>query len=453
MKSALISHHDTKKGFTIVELLIVIVVLGILAAVTIVGYNGISGRAIESSLRADLNGAFKQLESEKIISGNYPASAAAANGGAGLSASNGGVYTYVTTPYGFCLEMSDSGSRYTYHVKSKSGNVVSGSCSALVTTYAGSTSGYLDGAASTARFRGPGSVAIDSQGNMYVSDRENDRIRKITLDGTVSTFAGSGSTSFCTAGTGTGANIDTPGPIAVDTADNVYVSCGVSRVLKITPAGVVSVIGGAGGFGYLDGAAAGSQFRNPSGIAVDNSGNVYVADNSNHRIRMITPGGTVSTVAGSGAATGAANGTGTAAEIPYPNSLAIDRTAGVLYVGENNSLIRKVVISSMAVTTFVGSTLGFLDGTGTAAQLSYVGGMTADWAGNIYFTEQYNSHRIRKVTPAGVVTTLAGDGTEGSSNGSGTAARFSYPSGLAVDASGNVYVADSTNALIRKLEL
>jgi len=268
----------------------------------------------------------------------------------------------------------------------------------------------------------------------------------------VSTLAGSGSSGFAD-GTGTSAKFIRPSGVAVDSAGNVYVADTENhRIRKISPSGEVSTLAGSGGFGSSGGSADGTgtaaQFDRPHGVAVDSAGNVYVADRYNHRIRKITPSGVVSTLAGSGVG-GFADGTGTAAKFNYPTGVAVD-SAGNLYVADQYfQRIRKITASGV-VSTLAGSWSGYADGTGTAAQFNYPAGVAVDSAGNVYVADTEN-HRIRKITPSGVVSTLAGSGSSGFADGTGTTAKFIRPFGVAVDSAGNVYVADTWNHRIRKI--
>ncbi len=318
----------------------------------------------------------------------------------------------------------------------------------LVSTLAGSSApGFADGTGTAAQFNQPDGVAVDAAGNIYVADRDNNRIRKITPDGVVSTLAGSGIYGFAD-GTGTSAQFKTPSGVAVDAAGNVYVGdTGNHRIRKITSAGVVSTLAGSGTAGFAEGTGIAAQFSGPSGVAVDAAGNIYVTDASNHRIRKITSSGEVSTLAGS--SSGFADGTGSAAQFYYPYGVAVD-AAGNIYIGDNsNNRIRKIT-SAGVVSTLAGSGIfGFADGTGTAAQFKFPNGVAVDAAGNIYVADVHN-HRIRKITSSGEVSTLAGS-TSGFADGTGSAARFSYPNGVAVDASGNIYVGD--NYRIRKITI
>ena len=211
------------------------------------------------------------------------------------------------------------------------------------------------------------------------------------------------------------------------------------------PSGVVSTLAGSTQ-GYTDGTGTSAQFDYPTGVAVDGAGNVYVADSYNHRIRKITASGVVSTLAGS--TQGYTDGTGTSAKFAYPSGVAVDGAGNVYVADQYNHRIRKITASGV-VSTLAGSSMGNTDGTGTSAQFSYPTGVAVDGAGNVYVADQYN-HRIRKITASGVVSTLAGS-SSGYADGTGTSAKFDYPTGVAVDGAGNVYVADYYNHRIRKI--
>jgi len=310
---------------------------------------------------------------------------------------------------------------------------------AIVTTLAGSgTAGSSDGTGKTASFNEPVGPAVDSAGNLYVADRQSHLIRKISPEGIVTTLTG---TSF-----------KKPNGVTVDAAGNVYVAdIDDHSIQKITPAGAVTTLAGLSGTpGSNDGTGTAARFNSPSAIAVDSKGTVYVTDSGNNLIRKITPTGVVTTLAGSGME-GKDDGTGTAASFASLCGIAVD-SEGTVYVtdGENN-LIRKISPAGV-VTTLAGSgTPGSDDGTGTAASFGMPCGVTVDSAGNLYVAEMGNN-LIRKITSAGVVTTLAGNSQKGGSDdGDGTAATFLKPFGVAVDSQGTVYVADTYNYLIRKI--
>ena len=212
---------------------------------------------------------------------------------------------------------------------------------------------------------------------------------------------------------------------------------------------VVSTLAGSGVPGFADGPGATAQFRNPVGVAVDAAGNVYVADHSNSRIRKVSPAGVVSTLAGSGLY-GFSDGPGATAQFGGPTGVAVD-AAGNVYVADlGNQRIRKVSPAGV-VSTLAGSGVsGFADGPGATAQFNLPLGVAVDSAGNVYVADGINQ-RIRKVSPAGVVSTLAGSGVFGFADGPGATAQFWGPTGVAVDSAGNVYVAEGGNQRIRKV--
>ena len=265
--------------------------------------------------------------------------------------------------------------------------------------------------------------------------------------GFVTTLAGSG-TNFDNDGTGTGASFNAPYSIAVDASGTVDVADTYNNAIRqITSAGVVTRLAGSGVPTFADGTGTGASFISPYGVAVNASGTIYVADRGNHRIRQITSAGVVTTLAGS--TQGYADGTGTSALFNYPDGVAVD-SAGTIYVADtSNHRIRKIT-SAGVVTTLAGSTQGYADGTGTSALFSNPSGVAVDASGTIYVADQSNN-RIRKITSAGVVTTLAGS-TLGYADGTGTIALFMKPTGVAVDASGTIYVADQNNFRIRKIQ-
>jgi len=316
----------------------------------------------------------------------------------------------------------------------------------VVSTLAGSSGGYADGIGTAARFSFPFGVATDAAGNVYVGDRTNHKIRKITPAGEVSTLAGS--TQGYADGTGTAAQFSGPAGVATDAAGNVYVAdIGNHKIRKITPDGVVSTLAGSIK-GYADGTGTAAQFNNPYGVATDATGNVYVADTYNYKIRKITPAGEVSTLAGS--TEGFADGTATAAQFNCPTGVATDAAGNVYVADRSNHKIRKITPAG-EVSTLAGSTPGYADGNPTEAQFSYPYGVATDAAGNVYVADA-NNHKIRKITPTGIVSTFAGS-TPGYADGIASEAQFINPVGVATDAAGNVYVADEKNCKIRKISL
>lgn len=261
--------------------------------------------------------------------------------------------------------------------------------------------GSANGTGAAASFSNVVGMVHDSAGNMFVTDLDNHTIRKITPAGVVSTFAGVEGESGNTDGDVLAARFNNPWGITIDSADNLFVSeVSNHTIRKITPAGVVSLFAGSPDAisGATDATGSAAKFNSPAGLAIDAANNLYVADSSNHTIRKITPTGVVSTVAG------------------------------------------------LALTS------GITDGTGSGARFNTPLGVTADAAGTLYVADTLNSI-VRKITPAGTVTTLAGSATgiSGSADGVGYAARFYSPYGIKLDASGDVYVADTSNTTVRKI--
>jgi sugar lactone lactonase YvrE len=254
----------------------------------------------------------------------------------------------------------------------------------------------------------------------------------------VSTLAGQVGVIGSTNATGTAASFFDPLGVAVDSSGNVYVAdSGNGMIRAITAGGVVSTLAGP------------SSFNNPAGVAVDASGNVYVGDTGNNLIQVIAPGGVVSTLAGSGAA-GSTNATGTAASFNRPTGVAVD-ASGTVYVADSGNNLIRVIAPGGVVSTLAGSgAAGSTNATGTAASFSAPTGIAVDASGNVYVGDTGNN-LIRTITPGGVVSTLAGSGSCAAVNGSGTAASFCAPQGVAVDTSGNIYVADGSNDLIREI--
>ncbi|HEX7926944.1 MAG TPA: NHL repeat-containing protein, partial [bacterium] len=298
----------------------------------------------------------------------------------------------------------------------------------------------------------PIGLMTDSEDNVYVADMNNSVLRKITPAGEVTTLSGSITRSGSDDGTGAAARFFTPFGVTADVDGNVYVADRDNGTIrKITPTGEVSTLAGTAGTpGSADGTGSAAQFATPFGVATDSAGNVYVADTDNSTIRKITPAGVVSTFAGTAEAPGSADGTGADAAFTTPQGVATDSAGNVYVADSGNHTIRKITPGGV-VTTLAGSAghTGSTNGTGAAARFTSPRGITADGAGNVYVADMVY-YTIRKITPAGVVTTLAGTtGTPGTADGKGVAARFSFPAGVAADGAGNLYVSDG--AAVRKV--
>lgn len=447
-------------GFTIVELLIVIVVIAILAAIALISFNGVQQRAAEVVLKSDLRNSASKLASDQTIAGSYPES------DSDLPRSDGTSYEYDNYDNGSAYCLTGTSSRQgvpAYMVSSDNLTVRQGVCpghtgpveggdteltaeNSTVTTLAGSgVAGYLNATGTAAQFNGPRIGGVDSSGTVYVADSDNYRIRMVSSSGVVTNLAGS--IQGYQEGSGSGARFNGPHDVAVDSDGYVYVADRNNhRIRKISPSGVVTTLAGSGIQGDQNGSGGSARFRYPHGVAVDNSGNVYVADRDNHLIRKITPSGVVSTLAGS--TEGYQNGSGTSARFSEPRSVAVDSGGNVYVADYGNNRIRKISPGG-DVTTLAGSTQGYANGTGEAAQFNMPRGIAVDNSGNVYVADRDN-HVIRKITPSGVVTTVAGS-TQGYQDGSGSTAQFNGPDGVAVDSSGNVYVADHDNNRIRKI--
>ncbi len=316
--------------------------------------------------------------------------------------------------------------------------------SQYVSTIAGSTYGYTNGPAAIAQFDTPTGICADTFGNLIIADRYNHQIRKITPLGMVSRLAGTDAGMLD--GIDTVAKFNNPVSVCCDKFNNIYVADYLNhKIRKISPVGIVSTLAGSTE-GYADGMGAAAQFAFPTSVCTDDTGNVYVTDLSNAKIRKITPAGLVTTFAGSTA--GNADGIGLLAQFSSPQGICADSFNNLYVADYGNHRIRKITPGAL-VTTFAGDLAGWWDGIGTMAAFSGPLGVCSDASNNIYVAEQGN-HRIRKITPAAMVSTLAGD-YAGFADGYGMLALFNIPSGVYADTAYNVFVADAINHKIRKI--
>jgi sugar lactone lactonase YvrE len=425
----------------------------------------------------------------------------AGNGNGGFSGDNGlAINATLGNPQGVAIDklgnvlIADNGNN----------RIRSVSPAGIITTVAGSgvCCNLGDGGPATnAWLSNPLSLFVDASGNLFFADQFNQRIRKIT-GATITTVAGSGNRGFAgDGGPATGAQFDQPTGVAGDSAGNLYVLDSINkRVREVDTSGNISTFAGNGLFLFNgDGASATSTFLDqPQGVTVDASGNLYISDNGNLRVRKVSPAGIVSTLVGTGiGGFSGDNGPSTSAQIgDYTTDLRLDPAGDLLIDDDNNGRVRKVapggVITSLvsginprgiavdaAGNTYVaqdaqhtvikvdpvgnqtivaGTGVPGFSGDGgpaTAAQLNAPRGVAVDGAGNLYITDS-NNNRVRRVTPGGIITTLAGNGAIGFSGDGGPATNATlrgYLQGIQTDAGGNVYFADSNNNRIRKIDV
>ena len=333
-----------------------------------------------------------------------------------------------------------------------------------VRTLAGSpqTAGTLDGAGRAALFSKPYGVAVDSAGNIFVADTYNQVLRQISPGGQTATIAGvAGLAGYRNGPSSTNvplpALFNYPYAVAVDGFENIYVADTVNNVVRKLAGGHVETLAGNGQAGSLNGLGTNAEFSVPVGLAVDSGGSLYVAEYGNDTIRRISPFGLVSTVAGVAGLSGNSDGTNSVARFFEPEGIAVDAATNLYVADTGNHTVRKISLDSTGanwvIMTLAGSPgqSGDIDGAGSAARFYYPEGMAVDSAGNVYVGDSIN-RTIRKISPAGFVTTLAGPGgSYGSADGTVLNARFDEPYGVAVDASANLYVADTFNNTIRLL--
>jgi uncharacterized repeat protein (TIGR03803 family) len=334
-----------------------------------------------------------------------------------------------------------------------------------INTQAGNgTQGYSGdgGPATSAELSAPDGVAVDTSGNIYIGDLGNNRIRKVTVStGDISTVAGDGTGGYSgDGGPATKAELSSPEGLWVDASGNIYIADHTnSRIRKVTAStGIITTVAGNGTTGYSGdgGPATEAELCAPEDVTVDSAGNIYIADSCNSRIRKVTVStGIITTVAGDGTAGYSGDGgAATKAELDDPIGVGLD-TSGNIYIGDfSNNRVRKVTVSTGIITTVAGDGTNGYSGDGgpaTSAELSFPGGVEVDSAGNIYIAD-YGNSRIRKVNALnGDISTIAGDGTAGYSGdgGAATAAELDIPPALALDSVTNIYVADRGNNRIR----
>jgi sugar lactone lactonase YvrE len=362
------------------------------------------------------------------------------------------------------------------------------SADGAITTVAGSgNTGFIvgggfsgdGGPATAATMNYPAGVAVDAAGNLFISDFLNNRIRKVSASGIITTVAGSSAIPGLPVliggfsgdgGPATSAVLDEPYGVALDASGNLFIADSVNnRIRKVSASGIITTVAGSGAFGFVGFAGTGSfsgdggpataaTMNNPTGVAVDASGNLYIADSMNHRIRKVSASGVITTVAGSGnigIAGGGFSGDGApaaSAMIHDPSDVAVDGSGNLFIADEGNGRVREVTAGGI-INTIAGSSLGYPDGDGgpaTSALINNPAGVAVDASGNVFIAESY---KVRKVTADGTITTVAGQGARGFSGDGGpaTSAALNNVTGVAVDASGNLFIADTGNNRIRQV--
>ena len=303
-------------------------------------------------------------------------------------------------------------------------------------------------------------MAVDSAGNLYIADRDNNRVRRVDRFGTISTIAGTGQSGYSgDGGLAASARLRFPQSVALDPVGNLYIADRYnSCVRRVDRFGTITTVAGTGRAGYSGdgGPATAAHLREPYGLAVDSAGNLYIADRADHRVRRVDRSGTITTVAGTGdRGYNGDDGPATAARISFPQELAVDADGNLYVAAWGNRSVRRVdrfgTISTVAGTGRAGYSGD--GGPATAAQVYYPAGLAVDAAGNLFIADA-GTHRVRRVDRFGTITTLAGTGRSGYNGDGGPAAstQFAAPQGLAVDAAGNLFIADSANRRVRRVD-
>lgn len=437
-------------GFTIVELTVVIVVIGVLASVVVFGYQAVQRNAVEVSLKSDIDNASGVIEQFKLRNDNaYPADSSVFNNGTGLVASGDNTFMYFSVGSAYCVQSESSQINKQFHYTSIDRKILEGPCDELevddgpdiVTTLASGLN-Y------------PTGIAIPSTEFMYVAETGQNRILKITSDGTVTIFAGSTSgVSGYTNGTGTAARFNQPYGLGIDSTGNVYVAdTGNNQIRKISPAGVVTLLAGSstGSTGTSDGTGTAARFNDPYAVSIDPATDeIYVTETYAHRIRTISSSGVVTTLAG-GPSAGYVNGSGPSARFNDP--LGITFSGNTIYVAEySNHTIRRVTKTGTVSTLLGTNSSGYIDATGSSARFNQPTGLAV--RGNLLYIADSGNQRVRVANLANnSVTTYAGSGVNGGGNGEAQDAQFSFPTGVAASPDGIIYVVEANAGRIRKIQ-
>lgn len=358
-------------------------------------------------------------------------------GSSWINLTNNNQYRGVNTPTLIVSEVSSSlnGARYRF-------------------SSGGTTSNAVTLSVAAAFFPFPMGMAADGSGNIYVADASTDTIQKISSSGVVTLLAGVSGQAGTADGSGNGARFNDPSGVSAASDGSLVISDSANGTLRrISANGSVSTLAGSTtNRGNADGVGSAATFSSPAGIGQDSSGNVYVADALNNTIRKVTPSGAVSTLAGSAGVAGNADGSGSSARFNHPSGIAVDRIGNVYVADTMNNTVRKIT-SSGVVSTLAGlaGISGIQDGAGSGALFNNPSGLVVDSAGAVYVADTGNS-TIRRIAPNGVVSTIAGlPGVAGLMDGTGSDAWFNQPKAVALDSNGTLYVADTANATIRKI--
>ncbi|MFI5139493.1 MAG: T9SS type A sorting domain-containing protein [Sphingobacteriales bacterium] len=330
----------------------------------------------------------------------------------------------------------------------------------IISTIAGiGVSGFSGdgGPATSAKLSGCPGVAVDGSGNIYISDAGNSRIRKVNTSGIITTVAGTGTPGYNGDGiAAVTAQINSANELAVDGSGNIYIADAFNnRIRKVNTSGIITTVAGNGAAGFSgdSGIATSAELNAPEGVAVDALGDLYISDSGNHRIRKVNTTGIITTIAGNGTPgyTGD-GGLATMAEIGGSREIIVDGT-GNIYIADGSTV--RMINASGIITTIAGTGTQGFNGDGIPANTAEVNvalGVAKDGSGNIYISDDFN-FRVRIVSPSGIINTVAGNGTAGYSGDAGlaTTAQINYAEQIAIDANGNLYIADYQNNCIRKV--
>jgi len=334
----------------------------------------------------------------------------------------------------------------------------------IISTVAGTNGAGFSGdggAATNAKLNTPYGVAVDALGNIYIADAANNRIREVAPNGIISTVAGTNGAGFSgDGGAATNAKLNAPYGVAVDALGNIYIADASNcRIREVPPNGIITTVAGTNtsGFSGDGGSATNAMLKNPWSVAVDASGDLFIADTLNNRIREVAPNGIISTVAGTnGAGFSGDGGSATNAQLKSPYDAAVGASGNLFIADTSNNRIREVAPNGV-ITTMTGTNASGFAGDGgsaTIAKLSSPHGLAVDASGNLFIADTSNN-RIRKVDNTGLITTVAGNGNGAYAGDGGPAASASLsgPAGVALDAAGNLLIADSNNNRVRKVLL